>query len=532
MRTSILALILLATGGFTLTLPGETFVPTVRFTDVLTEDSTRFSRLLHSSVAERRIEGIQALSHLRHWPAEDELLRLLDDQSPLVRREALLALCRVGTAKSVPRLTALLGDQSWELRQNAWLGLCRMTAQNFPAEQKGQWERWWRSGTAADKAQALLAAAHRGSDSIKRLDALRALRRLAGAGDEEALVALFQRSPAPPLTADERTFICEALERVGTVKAVPTLAAQRSDAAAWALGRIGGQEAEQALLKFRPTLAVLLALDRLHSTHCAPLIPYLVGQMGLVTFRSQPDDVMNEDLQPIQRVAANLIRRSGQAPLLIELVLQELEDTMKPPIAHGPRPPCPPEWTEMLKRMHSELKPGFVREDGVTTSQPIAALCYTADDPALAKRLIPLLRHPAYVPRIYVALTLGRLHATEALTEIVDLIREGYWFSDSTALASGKHFEQSQTVRWRGFLCMALGRMGGDEARAALESLAADAKQPRDVRYSSVVGLGFIASPKSLPVLRQVAEQDVIWMVREEAQRVIADIELAGQEGK
>lgn len=186
----------------------------------------------------------------------------------------------------------------------------------------------------------------------------------------------------------------------------------------------------------------------------------------------------------------------------------------------------------MLKRMHSELKPGFVREDGVTTSQPIAALCYTADDPALAKRLIPLLRHPAYVPRIYVALTLGRLHATEALPEIVNLIREGYWFSDSTALASGKHFEQSQTVRWRGFLCLALGRMGGDEARAALESLAADAQQPRDIRYGSVVGLGFIASPKSLPVLHQVARDDVIWMARDEAQRVARSIELLDSESR
>ena len=498
--------------------------------DVISEDASRFTQLLRSPAAERRIEGIQGLSHLKHWPVEDELLRLLDDKSPLVRREAVLALCRLGTAKSVPRLIVLLGDRSWEVRQNAWLGLCHMTAQNFPAEQKTQWEQWWQSGTATDKAQALLAAAQRGSDAAKRSDALRALRHLATASDEEALLALLRKPPPPPLSPDERTFLCEALERIGTAKAIPTLAAQQTDAAAWALGHIGGSEAEQALLKFRPTLSVLLALDRLHSTNCAPLIPHLVGQMGLVTYRGQPDDVMNEDLQPIQRVGANLIRRSGQAPLLIELVLQELEDTMKPPIAHGPRPACPTEWSEMLKRMHSELKPGFVREDGATTSQPIAALCYTADDPALAKRLIPLLRHPAYVPRIYVALTLGRLHATEALTEIVDLIREGYWFSDSTALASGKHFEQSQTVRWRGFLCMALGRMGGDEARAALESLAADPKQPRDIRYSSVVGLGFIASPKSLPVLRKVAGDDVIWMVRDEARRVMESIELLGSE--
>lgn len=48
---------------------------------------------------------------------------------------------------------------------------------------------------------------------------------------------------------------------------------------------------------------------------------------------------------------------------------------MKPPILHGPRPEAPSGWADMFKRMRSELKPGFVREDGTTTSQPVAALC-------------------------------------------------------------------------------------------------------------------------------------------------------------
>jgi hypothetical protein len=253
--------------------------------------------------------------------------------------------------------------------------------------------------------------------------------------------------------------------------------------------------------------------------------------MAQITYRSHPDDVMNDQLQPIQRVSANLIRRSGFAPILIECVLQELEDTMKPPASNGPRPPHPAEWNEMFKRMQSELKPGFVREDGTTTSQPIVAMCYLADsyDAALIKRLVPLLNHPAVVPRVYVALALGRMHAKEALPAIKAIIDEGYAFSDSTALASGKHFEHSQTVRWRGFLCMALGRMGGEDARLTLERYASDAKQPRDVRYGSVVGLRFIGSLKSLPALEQVARDDVIWMVRDEALRNAQAIRLLGE---
>jgi HEAT repeat protein len=115
---------------------------------------------------------------------------------------------------------------------------------------------------------------------------------------------------------------------------------------------------------------------------------------------------------------------------------------------------------------------------------------------------------------------------------LIDIIREGYSFSDATALASGKHFEHSQTVRWRGFLCMALGRMGGEEARRALEEFASDAAQPRDVRYSAVVGLAFIRSPESLPVLRLVAAEDIIWMVRDEARRAIEDIEILSREAR
>jgi HEAT repeat protein len=407
------------------------------------------------------------------------------------------------------------------------LSLARITGQECSASQDRAWEAWWTSTSAAGQEQALMTAATNGSPEVRH-KALRALTHLATPAAEPFLIGILHQ---PGLTPAERNFVAETLNRVGTAKAIPVLAALHADASAWALGRIGGGEAERALLKLPKTLAVLINLDRLHSTNAGPFLPHLVASMGLVTYRSQPDDLMNAEAQPIQRVGANLIRRSGLAPEFIHHVLLELEYSMNPPPA-TPRPPVPAPWKPMLEAMRSELKPGFVREDGVTTSQPLTALALVATDRALVKRLKPLLRHPAYVPRIYVALTLAHLRATETLPDLLAIIREGYPFSDAVALASGKHFDQSQTVRWRGFLCMALGRMGGEEARAALEQMVADPKQPRDIRFSAVVGLGFIGSSQSLPVLRQAAAQDIIWMIRDEARRAAADIETLAREGR
>lgn len=566
------------------------------FTDIITGDAARFTGLLASPVPERRIEGLQGLSDLKHWPAEDAALPLLDDHAQEVRRAAVLALGRIGGARTIPRFIALLDDPSWELRQHAWLNLRTMTTQEFPREDRAAWQRWWQKTNSAGHVKDLLAAAQRSPEVTvgrgtnaeasaafvstasgrpakkrrsapaspvhpERREALRALARLASPEFEPHFISLLRDAQTPPLDAEEHEFLCAALERAGSARAVPVLAAQRTEAAAWALGHLGGHNAERALLNFPPSLAMLLALDRLRSTNAGPLLPQLVAHMGQITYRGQPDDVMNEDLQPVQRVGANLILRSGLAPAFIERAVQELEDTMKPAVAHGPRPDCPPQWERMFTAMRSELKPGFVREDGTTTTQPVVAMCYllgngnlggsrreealsnssdqrqslltsaaTIGEASLVKRLIPLLRHPAVVPRVYVALALGRMQAREAAPELVALVREGYAFSDSAALASGKHFDQSQNVRWRGFVCLALGRMGGDEARTALEQFASDTKQPRDIRYSAVVGLGFVGSSNSLPALAHVATDDMVWLVRDEARQAAERIQLMQSE--
>jgi len=501
---------------------------------VVDEDAAKFMKFLESPAEARVIEGIQGLAYLKHRPSEPALIRLLESKSDGIKREALHALCRFGGPASIQPLIRLLDDPIWDIRETARLGLERMTCRSFPTGGSKPWLEWWQAKTPEAHSIALLEELRKpavAADAEKRRCIFDALMHLAQPPDEDGLLELLKKKWTPPLVLQERNAVAEALERVGTRKAVAVLAQQRTEAAAWALGRIGGADAEAALLAWQPTLPVLLNLDRIGSTNAAHLIPHLIQQMGLVTYRGQPDDLFLKEAQPIQRVGANLILRSGKGPLLLDAVLWELEATMKPPRASAKPPTVPQDWTPLLVAMREELKPGFVRNDGVTTSQPLTAMYMIARDKDIARRLIPLLRHPAFVPRIYVAMTLGKLRAGEALPEMLSIIREGYPFSDATALASGKHFDKSQTVRWRGFFCIALGRMGGEEARLALEGFASDASQPRDVRYGAVVGLGFIASPKSLPVLRRVFAEDIIWTIRDAAAQAIADIELLKQEG-
>jgi len=509
-------------------------VPASEIMSAYAEDVERFTRLLNSPVPERQVEGIQGLSFLKHWPAETQIVALLTNAAPAVRREALAALARIGTGRSVPVLIQMLSAPEWEARQTAADSLRRITGQTLPTESPEAWEAWWKTTALPRERRWLLAQLSTATNASpgQRGQWLAALSRLAEPEDEEACLQMLPRlSQAHPDPAEIR-LVGELLERIGTARSLPVLTALRTEEAAWALGRIGGAEAERALLGWPRNLTVLINLDRLHSTNTGPWAAWLIRQMGLVTYRGQPDDLFHDEPQPIQRVAANLILRSGQGPALVEVILRELEETMEPPLARGPRPAMTPDIAQLMAEMREELKPGFVRNDGVTTAQPLTALSFMARDRALIPRLLPLLRHPAFVARIYVAMTLGRLRAHEATPALLAVIREGYNFADATALASGKHFDQSQTVRWRGFLCLALGRIGGEEARTALEQIATDPNAYRDLRYGAVIGLRFTASPQSLPALRHAASHDIIWMVRDAAREAALHIETLAREGE
>jgi len=484
--------------------------------DFYSTEVQRFHALLACKAPESRLEGIEGLSWLRHWESEDALLRLPHDADPLVRREAVAALTRFGTARSIPRLLELLTDGRHEVAQLSQLGLQRMTGQGFGADRPAEWRQWWEATDRSTKVGALL---NQVRDPATRTAALRALRHLSEPEDEARFLQLLTTPQAPPLSGPEWVLGFEVLERIGSEQSLPHLLKAASLApAAYALGRLGGPQAEEALLAAPKSEAVWVNLDRLHSRRCAPFAPELLNSFGLLSYRAMPDDVYLEP-QPIQHVAANLLLRTGEAPRLIDLLLSELEGKSKADSAPEPL-------KRLLVGMRPELQPGFVRDDGEAQSKALAALPHITKDRQFVLRLIALLDHPALVPRVYAALTLGSTHAEEAVPPLLRKIEEPYPFTDATTQVSGKHFEHSQNVRWKGFFCIALGRLGTDSARIALERLATTDGAPRDVCYGAVVGLGFVGSENSLPVLKQLADRDPIWMVRRTAAAALREVEL------
>ncbi|NOZ20223.1 MAG: HEAT repeat domain-containing protein [Planctomycetes bacterium] len=503
--------------------------------DVLGGEIVRLRSLMASPVSVYRIEGAQGAADLRLQTFEPNLLSLLKDKDPLVRREAIQALSQCGTWRSIHSLIATLTDPDWQLSSHTRLALCRMTGQSFGAS-KRDWEQWWKSSTCEEKQDKLLSV-FQGNDREARLSAARALRCMATPVSEDRILVLL--TGQKPVSGGERKLLTEALDRIGTAKSMPYFlkqAAGGNTAAAWALGSRGGKEAEEALLKgLRRSNApdFVFNLDRVKSTRCGPLLRRLcAGFPSLINSSLRSDDV-TYPLRPQHRAAANLIRRSGRGQELVDRVLAEMEGKRSDK-------PIPKDLKSLVEDLRKILKPGFIREGFGGCAALLSAFYYVADDKALAPRLIPLLKSDCTIVRIYAALTLGKLRAPEAVGPILAVIKGGYPFCDSTALASGKHTasfrvingkrqRQSQTIRWLGYLCMALGRIGNDEARLSLEVLAADAASPRDVRYGAVIGLGFIGSPKSLPILRKVENTDIIWMISDRARRTIRDIEIAGQ---
>ena len=108
---------------------------------------------LESPSEDVRAGAAEALGFLRAYDAADALAELLDDESAVVRRQAVMSLAWCGGRKQVSVLLGALEDDDWVVRQGAWVSLTNLTGMEFGYDalagtdvRKGQvehWRKWW-----------------------------------------------------------------------------------------------------------------------------------------------------------------------------------------------------------------------------------------------------------------------------------------------------------------------------------------------------------------------------------------------------
>ena len=108
---------------------------------------------LASPSEEVRASAAEAIGFLRAYSAADELVRILDDYSSIVRREAVMSLGWCGGREHVAPLLERLEDDDWVVRQAACVALTNITSMEFEfdalaerhvqKEQVDRWRKWW-----------------------------------------------------------------------------------------------------------------------------------------------------------------------------------------------------------------------------------------------------------------------------------------------------------------------------------------------------------------------------------------------------
>ncbi len=108
---------------------------------------------LKADSAQVRAGAAEALGFLRAYSAEEALIAHLQDRSPLVRREAAMALAWCGGRGAVRPLIQALDDADWVTRQAAHVSLTNLTGMELPydgladskkrAEGATAWREWW-----------------------------------------------------------------------------------------------------------------------------------------------------------------------------------------------------------------------------------------------------------------------------------------------------------------------------------------------------------------------------------------------------
>jgi len=118
---------------------------------------------LKASSSHQRSAAAEALGYLRAFSAAPALARAAGDDSPAVRREAVMSLGWCGGKKDVKVLLDRLGDTDWTVRQAAWVALTNITGMELEFDALAKldartarikvWRAWWEKFQAGKTAR-------------------------------------------------------------------------------------------------------------------------------------------------------------------------------------------------------------------------------------------------------------------------------------------------------------------------------------------------------------------------------------------
>jgi len=490
---------------------------------------------LHDVEDDSSLSTIRRLGILRNRSAVPRLIKALSDPRPEMRCAASLSLSACGNRDAVKPLMALLNDKNLTVATAAAGALEHLTGS---PEGGTDWNAM---------EQALIEKMSREDHQDVHM-AIEALGHVGGPAGRKAIRDYLQKSPK-----GELRILMAAMRSLGYLQdreAIPALVAimnanlNRRGKGGWneggfnqkptylaataaeALGRIGGPEAEKAILTAFPKLGnfethvihtgehgwlrsaqaspiyfrMLEALERMKSRGTGPLAGQIVQSVP-----SDKDRGLLYELDSYEKLVARVIADSGRMGDVVEACLAVLGEKS----AAGPADPD-------LKAAvsHAPHNEGHIRKHSAQ-ARAAQVLSIACTDVKYANRIRAVLEtcrsHDPSETRSWTCFmltrALGRLRDAGAINLFIDMLEK-----DPTETALGLNPPPTHIIykAWRPFYrpaaAWSLGELKARKAVPALMKAVKDLDNASSVREQAAVALGKIADKSTLAELKKIAE--------------------------
>ena len=541
-------------------------------------EAGKYRPWLSSPTADLRRRACEMLSAIEDGARQDApaITRLLGDESVAVRRAAALALGRLGAPASAPRLIEALDDSDWQVRFHAAASLEAITACTPAVRSAESTADFYRQllaelggvkglNRAIGAGPSALAEYGQTPESERLARWCEAVGRLGRTAPESARLAvraaLNVAEPPPvefvpmegkraPLEANPPELAAiRAAGWIGDTASVSLLIRwlpryeyqDHATEAAVALGRIGGHEAiealRQALVRDVPNRTPYLTryLQR------GPRPEEYAMLRGLILARAvlETDDVhlvvallpgsflekprYEDRLRPeTQRVllGRTLLETAGLRTSAVEMLVAILDGSEVPKDS--------PLYRQVLKginleRPFAEHHRPFPVVDEIEPEQALWLLgCLAIERSEVPDAVIvPYLTSANWRERIDAAVLLGLIgFGHEAADALAVEIARPYAFSEIMGIGKS-HYDTN--FRDKCYMVAALARHVEDVAR--LREFVDPKRYYRDVRYGLAVGLGSRGEPDGIELLKLLAADDPISVIRRQARQSLRAIQ-------